>query len=462
MRSQGRPRGRRCGSIQLGGRNSGRPSRKRTVQPAWWTSRWHTLHNRTQLARAVSPPSCHGWMWWTSHQLGGRPQRAQPPSRAITARRRPSGTTRVARPTSSGRPWPSSTIGMTAASQAAMRRASGVKPAAEVEHRRSAAVFQVVEPDGDGEDGAPAAGRGHVGVLEHIPAGIGECVGLPLRRRAVVLGGARLRLCVEEGRDGVEHRGVVEPADQPPATADPVGAQVQLVDREHRSSSSGAGPSASKASISCAPRAASSAGVHSRHHAASCPSAPAHTSGVSRSAAVVSSSRATISTCRRLASPASNTVAVAASRGGSGAPSSPIRGRTRGAAARRRRASARSQPSKIAECGGGGAVAAVGEDAAPFDLGQYADQQLVDAPGRGFAQGQQREQVSVAGARSGHLGEPGQRRVDALGDLADRAVGHEPSLSDDMFEFWPAALTDANFRTGRRESPSVPGSAGDR
>ena len=62
---------------------------------------------------------------------------------------------------------------MTAASQAAMRRASGVNrpPKSSIAGRQR--FFQVVEPDGDGEDGALAAGRAYVGVLEHIPAGIG-------------------------------------------------------------------------------------------------------------------------------------------------------------------------------------------------------------------------------------------------------------------------------------------------
>ena len=101
-RCRGRPRGDRLGSIHLGGKNSGTPSRRCTSQPPWWTSRWHERHSMQQLARLVVPPCSHGTRWCTSHQAAGRPQRAQPRSRAAIARRRPSGMTRVARPTSRG------------------------------------------------------------------------------------------------------------------------------------------------------------------------------------------------------------------------------------------------------------------------------------------------------------------------------------------------------------------------
>ncbi|HZG91005.1 MAG TPA: hypothetical protein VEZ42_12405, partial [Pseudonocardia sp.] len=91
----------------------------RTVQPVEWISRWCTLHNITRLSRRVAPPRAHSRMWWISDHDRGRshPWWAQPRSRAVTARRSPSGIERVARPTSRGCPAPFNTTGMIWASQ---------------------------------------------------------------------------------------------------------------------------------------------------------------------------------------------------------------------------------------------------------------------------------------------------------------------------------------------------------
>ena len=57
-------------------------------------------HSITRFANAVSPPLPFALMWWISHQDGGRvqPGWAQPRSRAVTARRSPSGTVRACAP----------------------------------------------------------------------------------------------------------------------------------------------------------------------------------------------------------------------------------------------------------------------------------------------------------------------------------------------------------------------------
>jgi hypothetical protein len=138
----------------------------------------------TQLASDVSPPCSQGITWCTSHHDDGRPHRPQPPSRAATARRRPSGITRVARPTSSGWPFPSSTIGTTAASQHSIRSDSGLSVPPKSRHAAPGAVLQVLQPDEHVQVRAPSAAGAHVGVVEHVAARVGERFGLPLRVRA--------------------------------------------------------------------------------------------------------------------------------------------------------------------------------------------------------------------------------------------------------------------------------------
>ena len=83
------------------------------------------------------------------------------------------------------------------------------------------------------------------------------------------------------------------------------------------SRSSGSAPSWSSISISCWPQVRNCPGVYTPIWAAICSSAPACTSGSSRLAACDAISPAITSTCRRLASPATNRAAVAGSRAGS-------------------------------------------------------------------------------------------------------------------------------------------------
>jgi hypothetical protein len=183
----------------------------RTIHSEWCSRRWWTLHTITQLCRAVSPPSSHGLMWWTSHQDGGRPQPgcSQPRPRAATARRSPSGMVRVLRPTSRG-------FG---------------RGTAEVEHGSPAAVLQVFEPDQHVEVGSPTAACADVAVVEHVAADVGEGFGLPLRCAALIVAGEWLGLGVDHRGDRVEHRRVVEPALELAARAVRVAGQSQLVDQ---------------------------------------------------------------------------------------------------------------------------------------------------------------------------------------------------------------------------------------
>ena len=114
-------------SNQLGGMNSGSPSRIRTIHSVEWICRWCRRQSMTRFDSFVSPPYSHSRIWCTSHQETGRPHPgwAHPWSRAATARRSPSGMVRVARPTSNGWPLPFITIGTTAASQHSTRSDSG-------------------------------------------------------------------------------------------------------------------------------------------------------------------------------------------------------------------------------------------------------------------------------------------------------------------------------------------------
>ena len=232
MRGGGRRRGRRSGSIQVGGTNSALPPPvSRTSHPAWCTKRWQTRHNITRLAIFVSPPCSHGRTWWTSHHDGGRPHRAQPPSRTATARRRPSGMVRVARPMSNGCPAPPNTTGITVASQASIRNDAGDSGAAEIQACGAGAALQIRQPDHHVQLRATPTARGQrggVGVGEHPTAGVGQRLGLALGGGAVILGRARCGLGVDERGDRVEHRRIVEPTHQP-ATAAAVALQVQLV-----------------------------------------------------------------------------------------------------------------------------------------------------------------------------------------------------------------------------------------
>ena len=207
------------------------------------------------VASEVSPHSSHGTMWWTPHQDGDRSQPgcAHPRSRAVTARRTPSGTVRVTRPMSRGRPAPFSTIGTTAASQASIRRLCGVhrppksSTAARARRCRSSSPIRT------------------------------EMTG----RRPPVSGSPPCSRVV---------------AQRPP---EPVRCGVTFrVLRCGGAASSGAGPSASGASISRVAQVCSSAGLNTHACSAISTSAPASRSASTRRAAWEPSTVAITCTCR--------------------------------------------------------------------------------------------------------------------------------------------------------------------
>ena len=100
--------------------------------------------------------------------------------------------------------------------------------------------------------------RASRGVVEDVAADVGEGLGLPLPGRAVVVGGARPRVRVDDRGDRVEHGGVVEPALDPAPPAGPRVRYSSLIWAGGRSS--GSAPSWSSVSTSAAPQACSSAG----------------------------------------------------------------------------------------------------------------------------------------------------------------------------------------------------------
>ena len=173
-----RARRRAAPPIRRGAPTGGRPD---TTSPDW--------------SSFVSPPCSHARTWWTSHHDGGRPHRAQPPSRAATARRRPSGMVRVARPTSNGWPAPPNTTGTTAASQASIRSDAGRRVPPKSRQRRGRGA-----PDPPARPPRSAAGDAHrTRTARRCRRGRA-----PNHRRrptlrpgagggAVILGGARLR-----------------------------------------------------------------------------------------------------------------------------------------------------------------------------------------------------------------------------------------------------------------------------
>ena len=148
--------------------------------------------------------------------------------RAATARRSPSGIVRVVRPTSKGWPVPFSTIGTTAASQHSIRSDSGATGPPKSRHAARARFSRSSSRITTFTCGRSPAALGDVAVVEDVAADVGQCFGLPLAGRPVVVGGERLGVGVDHRGDRVEHRGVVEPALDLPAAAGQPG-QEQLV-----------------------------------------------------------------------------------------------------------------------------------------------------------------------------------------------------------------------------------------
>ena len=175
-------------------------------------------------------------------------------------------------------------------------------------------------------------------------------------------------------------------------------------------------------------------GAQSGIQEASWASAAIHRCGSSRPAASEPSTRATTSTCRTLAAPASNTAAVAGSRAGSGVPSSPTRGRTCSAALRCRSGLGAFPPEQIGQRGRAGAVAALAERAATFEIGERGHTGLIEGATHALAEGQHPEQIGLA--RRLARGIP--QHLDRLAEQAardfQRAFRHLSIVSEHMFD----------------------------
>ena len=125
----------------------------------------------------------------------GADRSGRSPGRGPRPRAAPLGITRDWRPTSSGRPFPSITIGITCASQHSIRSDSGdsVPPkssiAARARRSRSSSATMMFRcgrrPPRIGDLGGRA-------VVEDVAAGVGQRFGLALRCGPVVVGGERL------------------------------------------------------------------------------------------------------------------------------------------------------------------------------------------------------------------------------------------------------------------------------
>ena len=110
----------------------------------------------------------------------------------------------------------------------------GAQRAAEVQTRGASPVLQILQAHEHVQVWAPSATGGHVAVVEHVPARVGERFGLPLRLRALVIGVDGTGLRVDHRGDRVEHRGVVEMPLQRATCPATEALQVHLVDRIRR------------------------------------------------------------------------------------------------------------------------------------------------------------------------------------------------------------------------------------
>ncbi len=291
-------------------------------------------------------------------------------------------------------------------------------------------------------------------MVQHVPAHVGECLGLPLTGGAVVVAGQRLRLRVDHGGDRVEHRRVVEPALELAAPV-AVPAEEQLVDLRRR-------PVVRLLTvlIQCVDQ----------------PCAP----GVQLARGVLVGLRGELLLRARPLLRGQPPGRLAAEHAGDdvdvpqACPSvAEDRGR-RGQSRRQWRAvqpdSRRDvlgggdatagleplQPQQVAQRAGCRLVAALAERATPLQGGHRVDRDLVQPPRRALAHGQKRHQLVVC-PRLRH----GAQRVDRLREQAVRGVerpgGHAPILLEHPFENGPfdlprRPLTDCAERVRQRGS----------
>ena len=190
--------------------------------------------------------------------------------------------------------------------------------AAEVQTPGPGPVLQVLEPDQHVHVRAvPAAVGEHRrrGVVEHVPAHVGQRLGLPLPGAAVVVA----RSAAWRGRRSPRRSRRTSPRRR--TGPSPSRRRRAAGSGTARSPGPGAGrraahrPDPAARPAPC-PTAAARVGVYWSALPASCASAPAHASGESRPAGLLPRTRAITSTCRSPVRPAANTSAVAGSRAG--------------------------------------------------------------------------------------------------------------------------------------------------
>ena len=307
-----------------------------------------------------------------------------------------------------------------------MRSDSGVTGPPKSRHAGAGPVLQILQPDQHVHMRAVPAALGQHrrrGVVEHIPAHIGQRLGLPLPGAAVVLGGQRRGMGVDHRGDRVEHRRIVEPAlHLPPAVA---------ASRVRNSSftraggrSSGCSPSWSSSSTSAVPQAAARAGCTGRPSPASCASAPGP--GCGREPPGRLARRAPWRSPRRAANPSAppRTPPPSPATGPAArAPSNPVRGVTCSAAVTRRRASNRSQPSRSLNACNRRLVTALGEHPVAVQPGNRGHGDLIQLP-RQSPHTASEPTPARRRARRRHA----QQRIDRLHKQAlrgsERALGH--------------------------------------
>ncbi len=217
---------------------------------------------------------------------------------------------------------------------------------AEVQARGPGPVLQILEPDQHVDVRAVPAALGDVAVVEDVAADLGQRLGLPLGRRL----GRRRRSAASRARRSrwrsrrTSRRRRTGPSASRHRRAAGTGAARSSGPEAGRRARRRPGPAARPAP--CPSCCSSVRGVQLGLRRRAAPPHPPTAAATAARRPSSPSTRAITSTCRKPTRPAANTSAVAGSRAGSTAPSSPVRGVTCSAATTRRRDSKRSQPSR--------------------------------------------------------------------------------------------------------------------